>query len=54
MPNGSVPQYDNSRPTFPKNNINSHVAGNVATMKTINAPIRTFITPTPLYPNSVA
>jgi hypothetical protein len=37
MPSGSVPQYDNPRCRFPKNNISSHVAGNVA-MRKITSP----------------
>jgi len=37
MPSGNVPQYDNLRCTLPKNNINSHVAGNVAIKKITSA-----------------
>lgn len=37
MPSGSVPQYDNFTPMFPKNSISNHVAGNVAIKKTTNA-----------------
>src|SRR4030095_14534825 len=31
MPSGSAPQYDTLAPTFPRNSMSSHVAGNVAT-----------------------
>ena len=37
MPRGSAPQYDTLTPVLPRNNISSHVAGNVATRSTIKA-----------------
>ena len=34
MPSGSAPQYETFAPTFPRNSISNHVAGNVATKNT--------------------
>ena len=33
MPSGSAPQYETFTPTFPRNSISNHVAGNVASRK---------------------
>ena len=41
MPSGNAPQYETFTPTFPRNSISNHVAGNVASMKTTIKKIRT-------------
>ena len=42
-PSGRVPQYETVVPMFPRNNMSNHVAGNVATKKTMVSEIRLLI-----------